>query len=66
MNDVSNVAEAMQRTALGQYLGENVPGFTYTEPVSVDDMNFVTMMQVNDILPFPATLPSRSGVGYTV
>lgn len=46
MNDISNAAEAMQRAALGQYLGEAIPGFTYTDPVAVDDMNFVTMMEV--------------------
>ncbi|CBN74389.1 GDSL-like lipolytic enzyme [Ectocarpus siliculosus] len=53
MNDVSNVAEAMQRTALAEYLG-----VTYTEPVSVDDMNFVTMMQgvTDDIVAAVATL----------
>ncbi|CAN0059516.1 unnamed protein product, partial [Ectocarpus fasciculatus] len=45
MNDISNAAEAMQRAALGQYLGEAIPGFTYTDPVAVDDMNFVTMME---------------------
>ncbi|CAN0407163.1 unnamed protein product, partial [Ectocarpus fasciculatus] len=58
MNDISNAAEAMQRAALGQYLGEAIPGFTYTDPVAVDDMNFVTMMEqvTDDVAAAVATL----------